>query len=70
MKYGDKIFFSGGAKGGRPNFDNKRMKIEKVVWTKDPGLLQRWKDGRTGLPLVDANMRELNATGVIQSNGS
>lgn len=25
---------------------------------------QRWKDGMTGLPLVDANMRELKQTGV------
>ena len=25
---------------------------------------QRWKDGRTGLPLVDANMRELAQTGM------
>ena len=24
---------------------------------------QRWKDGTTGLPLVDANMRELKETG-------
>ena len=64
MKYGMKIFHSGGAKGGRPSYEGKRQKIEKVAWTQDDGLLQRWKDGRTGLPLVDANMRELNATGV------
>jgi deoxyribodipyrimidine photolyase len=28
---------------------------------------QRWKDGTTGLPLVDANMRELKETGAPMS---
>jgi deoxyribodipyrimidine photolyase len=28
-----------------------------------PQAIQRWKDGTTGLPLVDANMRELKETG-------
>lgn len=31
---------------------------------------QRWKDGRTGLPLVDANMRELAETGVLHPTPS
>ena len=31
----------------------------------DAGLLQAWKDGKTGYPLVDANMRALAATGWI-----
>ncbi len=29
----------------------------------------RWKDGRTGSPFVDANMRELNATGYMSAWG-
>src|SRR5690606_19573707 len=29
----------------------------------DPGLLDAWQRGRTGIPLVDAGMRELWATG-------
>ena len=31
----------------------------------DAGLLQAWKEGKTGYPLVDANMRALSATGWI-----
>lgn len=29
----------------------------------------RWKEGRTGMPLVDANMRELAATGFMSNRG-
>jgi hypothetical protein len=36
---------------------------KRLPWTPDPELWQRWRDGKTGLPLVDANMRELAATG-------
>lgn len=32
-------------------------------WRADAELLRRWKEGATGWPLVDANMRELAATG-------
>jgi FAD binding domain of DNA photolyase len=35
----------------------------------DPEALQRWKAGRTGNPLVDANMRELTATGFMSNRG-
>lgn len=34
----------------------------------DPGF-ERWCQGRTGMPLVDATMRELAATGFISSRG-
>jgi hypothetical protein len=30
---------------------------------------KRWKDGMTGQPLVDANMRELKATGMFDHMG-
>ena len=32
-------------------------------------LLAIWKEGRTGMPLVDANMRELAATGFMSNRG-
>jgi deoxyribodipyrimidine photo-lyase len=32
-------------------------------WAPDPSALERWQQGRTGYPLVDAGMRELWATG-------
>ena len=30
-------------------------------------VVQRWKDGMTGIPLVDAMMRELNCTGYMEN---
>ena len=30
---------------------------------------ERWKHGNTGIPFVDANMRELNATGYLSNRG-
>ena len=39
-------------------------KFERFRWAEtDPELLQRWQQGRTGVPLVDAGMRELWQTG-------
>lgn len=34
--------------------------IKKTSWNSNPQIFQRWRDGQTGLPLVDANMRELH----------
>ena len=41
----------------------ERFEPAQVQWRDDPDAFQRWKDGRTGLPLVDANMREMAQTG-------
>ena len=43
------------------------MKTEytNVKWEQNDEWLQRWKDGRTGYPIVDAGMRHLNKTGSI-----
>jgi len=37
-------------------------------WSKDQLALERWKQGMTGFPLVDAGMRELLATGWMSQN--
>ena len=50
-KHGAAIFLPGGLVGRAP------------AWRSDPALFARWRDGQTGWPLVDANMRELKATG-------
>ncbi len=56
-KHGDAIFKPDGpAASGR-------------AWLRDPSLLSRWVSGRTGVPLVDANMRELAATGFMSNRG-
>lgn len=39
------------------------------TWSLDQEALQRWKDGQTGWPLVDANMRELKETGWMSNRG-
>lgn len=49
-KHGDNIFYMNGTIG---------EKAGKRKWGMDPKLIQAWKDGMTGYPLVDANMREL-----------
>merc|ERR1740121_3153382 len=38
-------------------------------WRRDTEAEARWKEGRTGVPLVDALMRELAATGYIANRG-
>lgn len=57
MKYGDRLFHPGGIKGKCP---------EKKV---DTGKLEAWKLGMTGIPFIDANMRELNETGFMSNRG-
>ena len=34
-----------------------------MPWSHDEQMFERWRDGKTGMPLVDANMRELKQTG-------
>ena len=38
-----------------------------LPWSWDETVLQRWKDGLTGFPIVDAGMRELRATGQMHN---
>ena len=38
-------------------------RYERAKWNEDAEVFERWCSGRTGLPLVDASMRCLNATG-------
>jgi deoxyribodipyrimidine photo-lyase len=38
-------------------------------WKTDINLVKRWREGRTGMPLIDALMRELNATGIMTNRG-
>jgi deoxyribodipyrimidine photo-lyase len=38
-----------------------------LPWSYDTAALTRWKDGQTGFPIVDAGMRELQATGFMHN---
>lgn len=57
-KHGTKIFL----KGGLREEPNRRLRNDRQ-------LLQVWADGRTGVPFIDANMRELKLTGFMSNRG-
>jgi deoxyribodipyrimidine photo-lyase len=40
---------------------------DKVPWINDPQQFNKWCTGTTGYPIVDAGMRELNATGYMHN---
>lgn len=40
-----------------------RQEFSKFPWHEDGDALKRWQQGRTGIPIVDAGMRELWTTG-------
>ncbi len=40
---------------------------DTLVWDNDIHAFQRWRDGSTGFPIVDAGMRELNQTGFMHN---
>jgi deoxyribodipyrimidine photo-lyase len=42
---------------------NFREKYDAIIWENNEDLFQKWCEGKTGYPFVDAGMRELNATG-------
>ena len=48
----------------RQSFDPR---WEGLPWVDDPELFQAWGAGETGIPLVDAGMRELRATGFLSN---
>lgn len=46
------------------SFDRRYDKIE---WLNNKKDFEKWKNGQTGYPIVDAGMRELNATGFMHN---
>jgi deoxyribodipyrimidine photo-lyase len=44
-----------------------RARYDQIVWNNDDKDFQRWCNGDTGYPLVDAGMRELNSTGFMHN---
>ena len=57
LKYGSQIFKLGGIQG---------KDLDKVTRQET---FDAWSAGETGIPFVDANMRELNATGYMSNRG-
>lgn len=52
-----------------PNVVDKAFKpsYDHIQWRNDPEEFRIWCEGRTGYPIVDAGMRELNATGFMHN---
>ncbi len=44
-----------------------RAEYDRIQWENDETFFQKWCDGKTGYPLVDAGMRELNETGYMHN---
>ncbi|MFN4082400.1 MAG: DASH family cryptochrome [Bacteroidia bacterium] len=57
LKHGNKLFKTGG------------IQNHKIKWTEDEELFFIWAYGKTGYPLVDANMNELRQTGFMSNRG-
>ncbi len=41
--------------------------FDQIPWSNNPAYFHRWSTGTTGFPIVDAGMRELNATGYMHN---
>lgn len=46
---------------------NFKSKYNQIQWRNNPEEFEKWKMGKTGYPIVDAGMRELNATGYMHN---
>jgi deoxyribodipyrimidine photo-lyase len=58
LKYGTRLFKKGGIK-----------QDAHLQWIQNKSLFQKWVDGHTGIPFIDANMQELKATGFMSNRG-
>ena len=56
-KHGNRIFFEYGA------LDKQQQ------WEQNIEIINRWKNGTTGIPIIDAFMRELNLSGFMSNRG-
>ena len=44
-----------------------KSKYDKIKWVNDKNMFEAWKNGKTGFPIVDAGMNELNKTGFMHN---
>lgn len=44
-----------------------RPKYDDLPWENDETKFRAWKEGRTGVPIIDAGMRQLNTTGFMHN---
>jgi deoxyribodipyrimidine photo-lyase len=46
-----------------------KSKYDKIKWHNSSSLFKKWKEGKTGFPIVDACMMQLNTTGFMHNRG-
>tara|TARA_R110002049_G_scaffold68949_10_gene178673 strand:- start:2663 stop:3964 length:1302 start_codon:yes stop_codon:yes gene_type:complete len=44
-----------------------KSKYDRIEWRNNKDEFEKWKEGETGYPLVDAGMRQINATGYMHN---
>lgn len=47
--------------------DAFKAKYDNIKWRNNKEEFKLWKEGKTGYPMVDAGMRELNSTGIMHN---
>ena len=47
--------------------ENFKVKYDSVIWRNNQEEFEKWCVGKTGYPMVDAGMRQLNATGYMHN---
>jgi deoxyribodipyrimidine photo-lyase len=57
------------AKHGNQVFKIEGMQGREIPWKQDWQRFELWREGKTGYPLIDANMREIAATGFMSNRG-
>jgi deoxyribodipyrimidine photo-lyase len=58
LKFGNSLFFASGIKND-----------QRIDWKHHQPTFERWVNGQTGIPLIDANMQELLLTGFMSNRG-
>lgn len=56
-------------KHGNKLFQEKGIKGAAYEWSYNQQAFRRWANAETGIPMIDANMRELNETGFMSNRG-
>ncbi|MDZ4844519.1 MAG: deoxyribodipyrimidine photo-lyase [Chitinophagales bacterium] len=51
-----------------PNVEQSfKRQYDRIIWDNNEAHFQKWCEGKTGYPIVDAGMRELNETGYMHN---
>ena len=69
-KFGDQLFEAQGFQAiTHPKMAEKNKAAGWVAWDPSNPQLESWMTGRTGIPFIDANIRELRETGFMSNRG-